>query len=102
MCGYDKDWEVIGRKAWEFTESADYLRTAMDAVTKRGQWTGEVTARRRDGSPFPVLASFLLVRGRDQIPTYIVAAFQDLSRAIREALQRHTGGAEGASMIGNS
>jgi PAS domain S-box-containing protein len=64
--------------------------TTFDAATKatidHGEWLGELTQRRRDGSPLPVQGRWTLVRDRQGAPASILAVNSDLTE--RKKLER--------------
>lgn len=49
------------------------------ALAERGQWSGEVRARRADGGSFPSWLSVSAVRDRAGEPTHCVAMFSDIT-----------------------
>ncbi|MFN3565782.1 MAG: diguanylate cyclase domain-containing protein, partial [Burkholderiaceae bacterium] len=73
---------VAGRPIFDFAAGAegDELEaTLRRALKRRGQWSGEVRARRVDGSGFPGWLSVSTVRDRAGEPIHCVAMFSDVT-----------------------
>lgn len=64
ILGYDSPAELLG-KNWHMLYEEDEARRIEDVLSKQlkqlGSWTGEATARRRDGSHFPQEVSLTLL-----------------------------------------
>jgi diguanylate cyclase (GGDEF)-like protein/PAS domain S-box-containing protein len=77
-----------GRRLAEFVAEgtgADFEARLREALTLYGQWSGEVRARRVDGSAFPSWLSVSTVRDAAGAPTHCVATFSDITE--RQASQ---------------
>ncbi len=61
MWGYSNPDEMVGSPTSRFWADPERYRQVPETVRERGSWTGELTARRKDGSTFPVQASVTLV-----------------------------------------
>jgi diguanylate cyclase (GGDEF)-like protein/PAS domain S-box-containing protein len=71
-----------GQKLAEFAADAageDFEARLRRALAQRGQWSGEVRARRADGGGFPSWLSVSTVRDRAGEPTHCVAMFSDIT-----------------------
>jgi len=88
--GYDSPAEIVGRVTDEFVCQPDVLQEIRRAVAERGTWTGRITARRKNGETFEVLAS-TSVTGHDAGADgpYAITSFADISEQSRadQALQ---------------
>lgn len=87
MWSYSDHSEVVGQKAGRFWKSEQKAREAFRTAKEQGEWSGEMTARRRDGSTLPASASLSTVAGRDGQPTHVVGAFLDITTQ-KEAEQK--------------
>ena len=87
---YEREKEVLGKHAAEFWQMEGRTLEVIEALHDRGSWIGELTARRRDGSPFPVNLSASMVRDEEGNALYMLASFLDITerRQHEEALQR--------------
>jgi len=56
-----------------------FMPTVWSEVAARGQWSGEATCRRANGSPFVAALSFSSVRGEDGSPSHFVITCSDIS-----------------------
>jgi len=52
MWGYDDPGQVLGKQAVEFWADTKKAETIKKEVENRGSWTGQLVARRKDGSAF--------------------------------------------------
>ena len=90
MWQLEKESEVVGRRAGEFWNSRDEARGALAITKEEGGWEGELTAKRQDGSTFPVRVSMSLVEDEDGVANHVLGVFLDVSRekeAYRELKQ---------------
>ena len=79
LWGYTGAREVLGRRVTEFWESPNITANVFDAVLENGSWSGELMARRADGSLFRSQVSSRLVRDADGRPLCLVGSFLDIS-----------------------
>jgi len=86
MWGYRNKNEVIGRKTYSFWASKKDADAMRKHLLKKGRWTGEMPARRKDGSNFEVRLSANLVKGNNGRPLCTMACFTDISE-IKNALE---------------
>ncbi|MCP3914368.1 MAG: PAS domain S-box protein [bacterium] len=81
--GYDDAAQVIGRVNTEFAGSADEIHAIMEALRTEGNWTGESTARRKDGSTFEVYLSASQIPDESGSATCAIATFIDITERKR-------------------
>ncbi len=93
MFGYQNDAEVIGHPIQAFShgdsQEAAIITTVIDSLMMKGSWSGEVTPRRRDGTPFYAFLSAWLVKDTLGIPFCMMASFADVTdlKKAREEIQ---------------
>lgn len=81
MTGVDSA-RAAGRQLSDFaadSDGEDLAARLRRALAQRGQWSGEVRARRADGGGFPSWLSVSTVRDRAGEPTHCVATFSDIT-----------------------
>jgi PAS domain S-box-containing protein len=78
MWGYKNCDEIIGRQLPEFWEGDGIYQTIKILETK-GFRVGEDTAKRKDGSVFPMQFSASVVKDNDGSPIYIFGSFIDIT-----------------------
>lgn len=90
MWGYEHAGDVLGRPFTSFLESPDEGQTAYRAAVKTGIWSGELVARRRDGSDLVVQVSASVVKDKNERPICLMVSLIDVteSRRIHEILDR--------------
>lgn len=83
--------EVLGLKMEVlFDTSADFYRQAMERVLQSGEWVGEITEQRKDGSSIVVEGHWTLVRSDSGEPQSILAIKTDITqRKIAESEIKH-------------
>ena len=85
MWGYDEK-EILGKSAVTFWQTAEQAVEVMQAAMHRGDWIGELAARRKDGSLFDVQLSASVVRDKAGKPIYRLGSFVDITQ--RKRLER--------------
>ncbi|MDN7024756.1 PAS domain S-box protein [Methanoculleus sp. FWC-SCC1] len=90
LWGYGAEDEMIGSPASRFWTDADRYRRVAEIIRERGGWMGELEARRKDGSTFPVQISVTLVTDTAGRPLCIMGSGIDISeqKQAEEALLR--------------
>lgn len=81
---------ALGRSALEFWEAPDQAEAIIDKLLVKGQWQGDLIAKRFDGSTVEVQLSASMVNGPDGAPLCMMASFLDISarkQAEKELLQ---------------
>jgi PAS domain S-box-containing protein len=93
MWGYDDQDEVLGRNAVEFWQIPDEGSKVIDILQDRGNWIGELTAKRKDGSAFDVQICATLVKDEHGKPISMMGSFVDISETKQkeEELSRYRG-----------
>lgn len=72
--------EALGRKMQELLyERQEAYRLSMEAVLRKGEWIGEVTARAKDGRHVLIEGRWTLVRDGAGLPTGILAINTDIT-----------------------
>lgn len=79
MWGYDQVAEVLGRPVTDFWEDREKAKEVTRALFDKGNWIGELTARKKDASQFEAQISAHLVKGRDGQPICMMASFLDIT-----------------------
>jgi PAS domain S-box-containing protein len=89
MWGYDRPGEIVGRPAREFWRDPGEAEQVMLKVAERGSLSGELVARRRDGSTFIVDLSAAVIRDAEGRPAQLMGSFIDVTerRRAEEALR---------------
>ncbi|MEF8788039.1 MAG: PAS domain S-box protein, partial [Planctomycetota bacterium] len=79
MWGYEDTSALIGTQADALWNSHEKATDAFERAIEHGQWRGEMTAEKRDGTPFQVQAALSSIPGEDGDVAYVVGVFQDIS-----------------------
>jgi PAS domain S-box-containing protein len=80
--------EVIGRTAMELkVEEPQRFLAAMDELTEKGEWTGELTERTRDGHLRTIECHWTLVKDQDGTPQSVLAINTDVTERKRSEAQ---------------
>ncbi|MBN1902574.1 PAS domain S-box protein [Candidatus Sumerlaeota bacterium] len=77
---YDDLREIVGKQYTYFFKNDKKSREAYKQVIGNGEWMGELTAVREDGSSFDVHVTANLIRDDDGKPLCVMGAFRDLSQ----------------------
>jgi PAS domain S-box-containing protein len=81
-----KATEVTGHPLQEFIQTEyvdDTPEEATKVVLEQGNWRGEVTQNRKDGTRFPVMASVSLVKDETGEPIGFVAINREITERVR-------------------
>ena len=89
LWGYEDEKKVLGKPAVEFWQTAEKALEVMEALREKGDWIGELVAKRKDGSLFDVQLSASLVADEAGKPLCMMASFVDITERKRaeEALR---------------
>ncbi|MEW5802569.1 MAG: PAS domain S-box protein [bacterium] len=79
MWGYENGQEILGKPVIQFWYDKSAASEAIKTVNTKGGWTGELKARRKDGSPFDVLLSVHRVTDRDGKIICSMASIMDIT-----------------------
>lgn len=83
MWGYRTTDEVLGRSVIPFWEAQQHAAQVIEALYSNGGWIGEMVAKKKDGSLFPVQLSAHLVTDAAGNPTGMMASFVDITERKR-------------------
>ena len=83
MWGYEDAGEVLGRPAASFWESGELADRIVQALRERGGWSGEMTAKKKNGDRFPVQLFATMIKGRTGAPVGMMASFLDMTERKR-------------------
>ena len=78
--GYTDENDVIGKYATDFVVSPEISRSAIEELFFERTWSGQATARRKDGSSFDARVYVSTLADDSGHPIGFVASFTDLSR----------------------
>jgi PAS domain S-box-containing protein len=105
MWGYSDEKQVLGKHTVDFWADIDKAAEIKEITTKKGNWTGELVAKRKDGSIFDVQLSANLVKDENANPICKMATFIDITehkraeKVLKESEERYRtlfqGAAEG-------
>ena len=79
MWGAEDAGEVIGKSPLEFADSPEEALKVFEEFMERGGWSGEISGRRKDGSPITVLMTASLVRNEEGEPICMMDSFVDIT-----------------------
>jgi len=86
LWGYDHEGELLGKKTLEFWSEEEQAKQAWQATVNVGSWTGELVAKKKDGSPFHVQTATALVKDDTGKTMAVMGSFSDLTE--RKALEK--------------
>ena len=76
---YDDDKEVLGKSVAVFWGKAEDAWEVVEALQNTGAWSGELVAKRTDGSTFDVELMANLVADEAGVPICMMASFIDIT-----------------------
>ena len=79
MHGYDRADEVLGTNPFEYVVDPAQHALIREALVSTGSWTGEVVARRRDGTTFDAALSTNVVTKTDGRQVAYLGSIEDVS-----------------------
>ncbi len=94
LWGYNDEKQVLGKPAVGFWADVNKAAEIREVVNNKGGWTGELVARRKDGSNFDVELSASLVKDENDNPVCSMASFVDITerknteQSLRESEER--------------
>ncbi|MFY8022226.1 MAG: PAS domain-containing protein [Bacteroidia bacterium] len=77
--GYENEEEMIGKSAINFWHQADQVRIFIEQAIKNGSETGELIAKKKDQSLFPVACKISTIHDENDQFIGLVGSFEDLS-----------------------
>ena len=90
MWGYNNPDEFLGKHFSEYWMVKDKLAVIMDSLWKESTWTGEIKAKRKNGSLFDVQVSASMVYDKKGNPISLMSSSVDISRRLEIEKQLHT------------
>ena len=79
LWGYENEREVLGLSVFEFWRDQEKVQDGLDALMKRGTWSGELVAVRRDGSVRDIHLTTNIVFDADGRPICMMGSFLDIT-----------------------
>ena len=83
MWGYTNDGEVIGKNVLGFWQIEEKAAEVVKALQETGGWTGQMTARHKDGPTFIVQVSTSMVVDETGQPICRQASFEDITARVQ-------------------
>ncbi|MCU0914552.1 MAG: PAS domain S-box protein [Planctomycetes bacterium] len=83
MWGFEQESEVLHRFVTSLVVSPQDAVAALQAAVATGAWSGEMAARRKDGSEFVVQVSASLVKDKQGRPLCLMASLVDVTETRR-------------------
>jgi PAS domain S-box-containing protein len=83
MWGYEQAKEILGKPAVSLWQDEEKAAEVFHRLKENDSWTGELVAKRKDDSHFPVMLSTSMVRNEAGSPISLMASFQDLTERMR-------------------
>ncbi|UCD83413.1 MAG: PAS domain S-box protein [Deltaproteobacteria bacterium] len=85
---YKEKKEVLGKRFVDFWQIRDRVLRVMGALREVDSWTGELTAKRKDGSSFDVHLDLNIVKDEAGKPAGMTGTFSDIAerKKVQEAL----------------
>ena len=77
--GYENKGELLGKNSVEFWKDHSDPKHVIDELKIKGNWVGEMIAKRKDGSLFDVQLSANLVRDKSGNPICLMGSFMDIT-----------------------
>lgn len=109
LWGYTSEKKLLGKSILQLCVSDDKVEDVKKAIFEKGNWVGELLAKRKDGSEFFVHLSASLVKNDANEPICIMAFFVDITEqkraigALTESEERYKmlfeGAAEGILVV---
>ena len=79
MWGYSHEDEILGRPAVTFWQREDKAQEIVEALRRMDSWTGQLVAKKKDGSLFDVQLSASTVADETGKPMCMMASFLDVT-----------------------
>lgn len=77
---YDDLSDVVGKHCTHFFKDKEEVRKIFTQCINQGEWMGELTAVRQDGTLFDLYITSSLIRDDNGVPLCVMGAFCDLSQ----------------------
>jgi PAS domain S-box-containing protein len=89
MWGYEQASDVLGRSALTFWRTPDEAQAVMEAIATKGNWHGELTALRHDGTTRIMELNASAVRDARNAVAGMLASFSDITETKRLEQELH-------------
>ncbi|HSW46052.1 MAG TPA: ATP-binding protein, partial [Phycisphaerae bacterium] len=86
--GYQDKHEVIGKRVSDFLQDRDKATAILTALDTNGEWDGDYTAKRKDGSTFIAHGLATVVRDESGVVVGYQSAVNDITERIRAEEER--------------
>lgn len=80
LWGYDNIDEILGKNALTFTDDKEKSELILSEILTKSQWTGELRAKRKDGSTFEISVSAYSSKDKQGKITHLLASFSDQTK----------------------
>ena len=80
MWGADDTSEMLGKSILDLASSQDEALSVFAEFLEKGGWSGEISGRKKDGSPITVLLSASLVKNEKGEPICMMDSFVDITQ----------------------
>lgn len=92
LWGYDNDKEVLGRTTYEFFSDEEKVIDVIKILNEKNSWTGELVARKKDGTFFDAQLSTNLVKDDSGRPICMMGSVLDITE--RKKFEKALGNSE--------
>ncbi len=79
MWGFDRAEEILGDSSYPYWDNEKEARRVAKAMQTTGRWSGELVAKRKDGSTFPVALSAHMATDKSGQPLCLMASCRDIT-----------------------
>jgi PAS domain S-box-containing protein len=83
LWGYKDDKEVLGKSVIEFSSNKEEVLQILKIVKEVGEWSGELIARKKDGSTLDIQLSIAIVKDKNGRPACIMVSLIDITERKR-------------------
>jgi PAS domain S-box-containing protein len=95
MYGFIDKSKVLGKLITEFTAKPGIFVETREILLREGSWLGELIAKKKDGTPFPIEISISLIKSESGEPHSLFASMIDITerkqaeKALRESKNKY-------------
>ena len=83
LWGYKDSSEILGQPTFDFGKNPERVKEIMESIQHKGQWIGEDTAKKKDGSVIDIYVTTSLVKDESGIPICTLGTFLDITEQKR-------------------
>ncbi|UCG00716.1 MAG: PAS domain S-box protein [Candidatus Heimdallarchaeota archaeon] len=89
MYGFEDKSEVLGKPMTDFTSKSEIFFDTREILLREGSWMGDLLAKKRDGTLFPIEISISLIKSESGEPHSFFASMIDITdrKMVEEALK---------------